>query len=127
MEKLTDRELEALFWTANGRQPDEIATIMVISRKRVNNMLYDIRQSLQAHTTAHAVSIALQRGYLSLDEIYDPGNPPTKEQWFKNAARFMVFALLVVTAHIAVSTGADPIARNLRTRRREDVAEVITL
>lgn len=127
MEKLTERELEALFWTANGRHPDEIAMIMAISRKRVNNMLYDIRQSLQAHTTAHAVSIALQRGYLSLDEIYDPGNPPTKEQWFKNAARFMVFALLVVTVQIATNVSSDPIARNLRTRRREDATEVVGL
>lgn len=119
MEHLSERELEALFWTANGRQPDEIATLMSISRKRVNNILYEIRQKLQAHTTAHAVAVALHRGYIKQYEIYDVGNPPTHAQWFKNAARFLSLALLIA------SVGGDPDelirSNRIRNRKKENI------
>lgn len=112
MEHLSKRELKALFWTANGRYPDEIAILMQISRKRVNNILYEIRQKLKAHTTAHAVAIAIHRGYIKLCEIYDTGNPPTHSEWFKNAARFLSLILLIT----AVSGNSDELIRVSRIR-----------
>ena len=86
---LTRREREVMFWLANGREPAEIALILQVSKKRVNNVMYDTRQKLKAHTTAHAIAICLLRGYLSPCHIYDPDNAPNIAAWRCSVSEFL--------------------------------------
>lgn len=118
MNKLTERETEVLFWLANGKQPDEIATILQISRKRVNNVMYEVRLKLKAKSTAHAVALCLSRGYLELDQVFDEAKPGAVERWYSAVQRFMC----VILCLCYLTTPGHDLAR--RVRRREDLAVI---
>ncbi len=112
----TDREIEALFWMANGKEPSEIAIIMGISSKRVNNIMYDVRSKLNAHTTSHAVAIGIKRGYITPDQIYDEDNCPDTQEWYKSVSKFLVVTLLIMCSAVH----QDSQLRPRPTRRRKD-------
>ncbi len=116
--KLTERETEVLFWLANGKQPEEIATILQITRKRVNNVMYEVRTKLQAKSTAHAVALCLSRGYLKLDQVFDESRPNATELWYAAVQRFMC----VILCLSYLTTPGHDLAR--RVRRREDLTVV---
>lgn len=59
---LTQREREVLQWIASGRRQSEIATILGLSPRTVENHLRRARLRLGVATTAQALHAALQRG-----------------------------------------------------------------
>lgn len=59
---LSSREREVLTWIAAGRRQTEIAAILGLSERTVENHLRRIRQRLGVTTTAQAISIAIRRG-----------------------------------------------------------------
>ncbi|WP_295036727.1 PA1136 family autoinducer-binding transcriptional regulator [Salinicola sp.] len=59
---LSGREREVLTWIAAGRRQTEIAAILGLSERTVENHLRRIRQRLGVTTTAQAISIAIRRG-----------------------------------------------------------------
>ena len=63
---LTERQREALRWTAAGKTAWEAGSIMNISEDTVNRHLASARQTLGASTTAHAVALAIRQGELRL-------------------------------------------------------------
>jgi len=113
MEQLTNRELEVLFWIANGRHPDEVSMLIGVSRKRVNNVLYEVRNKLEVHTTAHAVAVTMKRGYLTLEHIYDTQNPPEKSKWLDTIAKLL--AVMVFLSGLWVNQENQQL-RSYRTR-----------
>jgi len=67
-EDLTARELEVLQHVANGLGNKEIAQAIGRSAETVKAHLETIYRKLDAQDRAHAVTIALQRGFIHLDE-----------------------------------------------------------
>lgn len=63
---LSAREREVLEWTAAGRRQIEIAAILGLSERTVENHLRRIRQRLGVTTTAQAISIAIHRGEIGI-------------------------------------------------------------
>lgn len=59
---LTVREREVLRWTAAGRRQSEIAAIMQLSERTVENHLRNARRRLAATTTAHMVTLTIGCG-----------------------------------------------------------------
>lgn len=117
---LTDREVEVVFWVANGKEPSEIAVILGISRQRVNNVLYEVRGKLQAQTTAHAVAIALRREYIKLDQIYDGDNDKDNRLWYQRVSKFLIVLVLMASS---IPFNDKSVRFRVRTRRREDSIE----
>jgi len=68
VEKLTAREGEVLELMATGRQNKEIAADLVISERTVKFHISAILSKLGAANRTEAVSIALQRGLISLTD-----------------------------------------------------------
>lgn len=62
---LTSRQLEVLYWYAEGKMLQDIATIMEISMGTVEKHLRCARESLDAETTAHAVRKATSLNLLT--------------------------------------------------------------
>lgn len=62
---LTSRQLEVLYWYAEGKMLQDIATIMDISMGTVEKHLRCARESLEAETTAHAVRKATSLNLLT--------------------------------------------------------------
>lgn len=58
---LSGREREVLAWIAAGRRQTEVAAILGISERTVENHLRRVRQRLGVTTTAQAISIAIRR------------------------------------------------------------------
>lgn len=120
MNQLTEREHEVLFWLANGKQPEEIATILQISRKRVNNVMYEARTKLNAKSTAHAIALCMARNYIKPLQIFDEDRLDATERWYSAVQRFMCVFLCI--CHI-VAPGHDQ-ARRVRRPNDLTVAEM---
>lgn len=63
---LTQREREILRWAAAGRRQAEIATILAISERTVENHLRSARRRLGVTSTAQAVARALTLGEITM-------------------------------------------------------------
>ena len=59
--RLSAREREVLSWTAIGRRQADIAAMLGLSERTVENHLRRIRQRLGAATTAQAIGVAIRR------------------------------------------------------------------
>jgi len=57
---LTSRESEVLFWVANGKSAAEIAGILRISKRTVDEHVQTSIRKLEAANRTHAVAIALR-------------------------------------------------------------------
>ena len=57
---LSHREIEVLFWLANGKTDHEIARLLALSGKTVNHHVEHIMAKLNANNRAHAVAIAMR-------------------------------------------------------------------
>ncbi|CAI9120363.1 LuxR C-terminal-related transcriptional regulator [Acetobacteraceae bacterium LMG 32668] len=60
--RLSEREREVLSWTAAGRRQVDLAAILGLSERTVENHLRRIRKRLGASTTAQAIRTAIQNG-----------------------------------------------------------------
>lgn len=60
--RLSEREREVLAWTAAGRRQSDIAAILRLSERTIENHLRRIRKRLGASTTAQAIRTAIQNG-----------------------------------------------------------------
>lgn len=65
-QSLTPREREVLQWIALGKQQAEVAAILLISERTVENHLRAARQRLGATSTAHAVARAMRLGDIEI-------------------------------------------------------------
>ncbi|MEO0637633.1 MAG: LuxR C-terminal-related transcriptional regulator [Pseudomonadota bacterium] len=63
--KLTQRERDCLYWTAEGKTSAEIATILSISEHTVNHYLSLAARKLNSHTRAQAIARAIRLGLIS--------------------------------------------------------------
>jgi DNA-binding CsgD family transcriptional regulator len=57
---LTDRELECLFWIAEGKTSDEIAVILGISRNTINNYITSVMRKTATKTRSEAIAYAVR-------------------------------------------------------------------
>jgi DNA-binding CsgD family transcriptional regulator len=57
---LTDRELECLFWIAEGKTSDEMATILGISRNTINNYITSVMRKTATKTRSEAIAYAVR-------------------------------------------------------------------
>lgn len=64
--KLTEREREVLAWTAAGRRQVEIAAILGLSERTIENHLRRIRKRLGVTTTAQAIQVAIHNGEIAV-------------------------------------------------------------
>ncbi|AUH33071.1 PA1136 family autoinducer-binding transcriptional regulator [Paracoccus tegillarcae] len=60
--RLSSREREVLGWTAAGRRQSEIAAVLDLSARTVENHLRRIRHKLGVATTAQAIKLAIRNG-----------------------------------------------------------------
>ncbi|WP_439626149.1 PA1136 family autoinducer-binding transcriptional regulator [Shinella sp.] len=60
--KLSNREREVLAWTAAGRRQIDIAAMLGLSERTIENHLRRIRRRLGVTTTAQAIKVALRNG-----------------------------------------------------------------
>lgn len=58
--ELTERELECLFWIAEGKTSDEIATILGISRNTINNYITSVMRKTTTKTRSEAIAYAVR-------------------------------------------------------------------
>lgn len=58
--ELTDRELECLYWIAEGKTSDEIATIIGISKNTINNYITSIMRKTATRTRSEAIAYAVR-------------------------------------------------------------------
>ena len=58
--ELTDRELECLFWIAEGKTSDEIALILGISRNTINNYITSVMRKTATKTRSEAIAYAVR-------------------------------------------------------------------
>lgn len=65
--RLSAREREVLSWTAIGRRQADIAAMLGLSERTVENHLRRIRQRLGAATTAQAIGVAIRLGEIAPD------------------------------------------------------------
>jgi DNA-binding CsgD family transcriptional regulator len=57
---LTDRELECLYWIAEGKTSDEIATIIGISKNTINNYITSVMRKTATRTRSEAIAYAVR-------------------------------------------------------------------
>ena len=57
---LTERELECLFWIAEGKTSDEIAVILGISRNTINNYITSVMRKTATKTRSEAIAYAVR-------------------------------------------------------------------
>lgn len=58
--ELTERELECLYWIAEGKTSDEIATIIGISKNTINNYITSIMRKTATKTRSEAIAYAVR-------------------------------------------------------------------
>ena len=58
--ELTERELECLFWIAEGKTSDEIAMILGISRNTINNYITSVMRKTATKTRSEAIAYAVR-------------------------------------------------------------------
>ena len=64
---LTNREKEILTYVADGNTNKQIANILQISEQTIKNHVSAILRKLNANDRAHAVVLAIKRGWISVD------------------------------------------------------------
>lgn len=57
---LTERELECLFWIAEGKTSDEIALILGISRNTINNYITSVMRKTATKTRSEAIAYVVR-------------------------------------------------------------------
>ncbi|KQR32151.1 LuxR family transcriptional regulator [Rhizobium sp. Leaf155] len=57
---LTERELECLFWIAEGKTSDEMAMILGISRNTINNYITSVMRKTATKTRSEAIAYAVR-------------------------------------------------------------------
>lgn len=72
-QRLTPREVQILSKVANGLSNRDIADSLTISEHTVKSYLKVILQKLEANDRTHAVTIAVQRGFLDIDPLDGTG------------------------------------------------------
>lgn len=60
--ELTEREVECLYWIAEGKTSDEIAVILGISRNTINNYITSVMRKTATRTRAEAIAWAVRNG-----------------------------------------------------------------
>lgn len=60
--KLSEREREVLAWTAAGRRQVDVAAMLGLSERTVENHLRRVRRRLGVTTTAQAIKVAIRNG-----------------------------------------------------------------
>ncbi len=63
-DELTPREREVLTWVARGKAAREIAVILGITKRTVDEHMATIRRKLHAASGAQAVAIAVRNGLI---------------------------------------------------------------
>ncbi|MGB3878583.1 MAG: LuxR C-terminal-related transcriptional regulator [Shinella zoogloeoides] len=58
--ELTDREIECLYWIAEGKTSDEIAVILGISRNTINNYITSVMRKTATRTRSEAIAWAVR-------------------------------------------------------------------
>jgi DNA-binding CsgD family transcriptional regulator len=58
--ELTERELECLFWIAEGKTSEEIAVILGISRNTINNYITSVMRKTATRTRSEAIAHAVR-------------------------------------------------------------------
>ncbi|MGF0537401.1 transcriptional regulator VisN [Agrobacterium sp. ES01] len=58
--ELTERELECLFWIAEGKTSDEIAVILGISKNTINNYITSVMRKTATKTRSEAIAYAVR-------------------------------------------------------------------
>lgn len=58
--ELTEREVECLFWIAEGKTSDEIAMILGISRNTINNYITSVMRKTATKTRSEAIAYAVR-------------------------------------------------------------------
>ena len=58
--ELTERELECLFWIAEGKTSDEIAVILGISRNTINNYITSVMRKTGTKTRSESIAYAVR-------------------------------------------------------------------
>lgn len=69
IEPLSDRELEVLRWVSKGQSNREIGKALNISGRTVQGHLANVFGKLHVASRTEAVTVGLQRGLISLEEI----------------------------------------------------------
>ncbi len=57
---LTEREIECLYWIAEGKTSDEIAVILGISRNTINNYITSVMRKTATKTRSEAIAYAVR-------------------------------------------------------------------
>ena len=70
MPHLSDRELQVMRWVASGRRQADIALVLGLSERTIENHLRRIRKRLGATSTAQAMHLVVRAGSLK------PDSPP---------------------------------------------------
>ena len=65
---LTNRETQILRYVADGNSNKKIAQILSISEQTIKNHISSILRKLNANDRAHAVVLAIRRGFISVNE-----------------------------------------------------------
>jgi DNA-binding NarL/FixJ family response regulator len=65
---LTNRETQILHYVADGNSNKKIAQILDISEQTIKNHVSSILRKLNANDRAHAVVLAIRRGWISVDD-----------------------------------------------------------
>lgn len=65
-QRLTKREIECLFWAAQGRTSDEIADLLKIKKTTVESHRREIIRKLNSQNMAQAVYNGVRYGYVPL-------------------------------------------------------------
>jgi two-component system response regulator DegU len=65
---LTNRETQILRYVADGNSNKKIAQILDISEQTIKNHISSILRKLNANDRAHAVVLAIRRGFISVNE-----------------------------------------------------------
>jgi LuxR family quorum sensing-dependent transcriptional regulator len=69
---LTAREREVLTWVAHGKSASEIAAILKIAKRTVDEHVRTARGKLNASSRAHAVAIAIRDRHIFLSILLTP-------------------------------------------------------
>jgi DNA-binding CsgD family transcriptional regulator len=64
---LTPREVDVLRWIARGKTAGEIAAILGIGKRTVDEHTASVVRKLGAANRTHAVVLAIQQGIITLD------------------------------------------------------------
>jgi len=65
MDALSPRQRQVLTLAADGMTKDEIGRTLFIMEATVRRHMTDLREKLGARNTAHAVAIAVRRGWIT--------------------------------------------------------------